>query len=432
MSSTLRKSKRRTAVRPDFAASEATLRRQLVAGRHREEWEANVGAAEYRALRRLVVRAQNRGTRGGPRVYILPGIMGSRLGYRASGARTDTLLWIDPEEIQRGRLFELALPDYHGCRAVGVMVLNYLKLKLTLELAGFDVDFHPYDWRQGIDVLGHELHARLLRERHAPVALVAHSMGGLVGRMALSLDAPKRRTERRIGQVIMLATPHFGSFAPVMALRGVYPAVRKVATLDPTHSAESLTRQVFNTFPGLYHMLPCSPRDAGMPDWCDPAKWPGGTLAPRHALLRDARRARELLAGADERCALIVGVNQETVTAAARQGTELNYTLTRNGDGTVPLDLARLPGARTYYIDAHHGSIPANGMVCSAVVDLLRHGSTAKLPRSWRRRRGAGRAVSESALRQTDVRKHDWASLTLEQRRLLLMGLALPLRPKLP
>jgi hypothetical protein len=128
---------------------------------------------------------------------------------------------------------------------------------------------------------------------------------------------------------------------------------------------------------------------------------------------------------------LIAGVDQDTVTGAERRGRALRYTITRNGDGTVPVELARLAGADAYYVEAHHGSIPANSLVCSAVLDLLRRGRTSLLPRRWRRRRG-GSQVSESALRRTDVTKHDWASLTLEQHRMLLQGLALPLRTMPP
>lgn len=408
---------------PDFAASEARLRRQLLTGAHRAIWEANFGTAEYRHLRALAARAGRRRTHPGPRVYILPGIMGSKLGTARNGSRAQTLLWIDPEEIQRGALLQLALPAGRRFKALGVMVLTYLKLKLTLEIAGFDVQFHPYDWRLGIDVLGRLLHERLQRDRAKQVMVVAHSMGGLIARVAQGLEAAGGT--KRIARLILLGTPNYGSFAPVMALRGVYPAVRKVATLDPRHSAETLTRRVFNTFPGLHHMLPAPERFAAW-NLYDPANWPAGTLGPRRSLLRDVARMRGLLAAADGRVSEVIGIDQDTITGMGRSNGEFEYFITRNGDGTVPVEMARLPGARTYYVRENHASLPANSLVCSAVLDLLRTGATRRLARRWRGKPGL-RPISESALRQTDVQKFDWAALSVLERRLLLQGLVLPM-----
>src|SRR5688572_28475319 len=73
---------------PGFAASEAQLRRQLLQGAHREIWEENLGVAEYRHLRKLARTAAKMHAGRGPRVYILPGIMGSKLGGKENGART--------------------------------------------------------------------------------------------------------------------------------------------------------------------------------------------------------------------------------------------------------------------------------------------------------------------------------------------------------
>lgn len=406
-----------------IGASETRLRHMLVAGKRRQELQEALGADEYAQLHSLAVRAAAHRRPGGPRVYILPGIMGSKLGYRRRGARADTLVWIDPEQIEHGRLLELALPAGSRCHPLGVMVLNYLKLKLTLELAGFDVDFHPYDWRQGIDALGRELGQRLAKERARSVALVAHSMGGLVSRAALGGASGKK-----IGQLIMLATPNGGSFAPLLALRGVYPAVRRVATLDPGHSAERLTQKVFGTFPGLYHMLP-PPQYCGGLNLYDAANWPAGRPAPRRPLLRGIARVRAGLAGADRRCIVIAGVNQETVTGAVRSGGAFEYRVTRNGDGTVPLALARLDGARTYHVEENHASIPANSLVCSSVVDLLHNGKTSRLEMQWHQR-SAARPLSETQLRQTEVQKRAWPSLPSAEQRRLLQGLVFPVPTK--
>ncbi len=76
-------------------------------------------------------------------------------------------------------------------------------------------------------------------------------MGGLVARLALG----RQRTER-ITRVVQLGAPNHGSFAPVLALRGVYPTVRKLAAIDRRHTAEDLARIVFRTLPALHELLP--------------------------------------------------------------------------------------------------------------------------------------------------------------------------------
>lgn len=411
---------RRTRTRPpaDFNADETQLRQQLMSGKG--ALQEYLGPAQYHELQALTLQAERRRTRGGPRVLVLPGIMGSTIGRSRSGLLPDDLLWVDPIEVCAGRLLELALPRGNRYRALGVMLLSYLKLKLRLEIAGFDASFHPFDWRQNIDVLGKELHERLRRERAARVSLVAHSMGGLVSRAALTLDK-----EHKVDKLIMLGTPNFGSFAPVQALRGIYPAVRKIAALDLRNSPEDLARRVFTTFPGVYQLLPAPDRFDGV-DIYDAAVWPGGGPVPHQTLLSDVARVRKGLASADERFTLIAGVNQETVTSMTRSDGAFEYRAGRDGDGTVPLDFALLPGCRTYYVEESHGSLANNNTVASATIDLLRSGTTSRLPNEWRRTRAATRAVPETELRSQFPEKRNWNQIAIDERRMLLEGIVLP------
>jgi len=371
---------------------------------------ANFGEDEYRELRQLAQTVAARRVRGGPRVLILPGIMGSKIGK--PGRLRDDVLWLDPAEVVAGKLTDLALPRGRALRPVGVMLFGYLKLKLTLQLHGFDAAFHPFDWRLGIDELGRELAARIAKER-TPVRIVAHSMGGLVARAALHLPG-----NERITQVIQLGTPNSGSFAPVQALRATYPTVRKIAALDLAHTAEELATRVFRTLPGLYQMLPSAEGHPDL-DFFDPRSWPKD-MAPDAALLADARKVRETLAPADERCCLVMGVNQETVTGARRAKDTFEYSITRQGDGTVPMALAAWPGARTWYAEETHGGLTKNATVAAAVIDLLRHGNTQQLPSKWSRKRGVATKVADAELRHRASRKVRWSDLSLESRRRLL------------
>src|SRR5262249_50727040 len=170
------------------------------------------------------------------------------------------------------------------------------------------------------------------------VMIVAHSMGGLVSRAAMA-----REGMQKVERVVLLGTPNRGSFAPVQALRGVYAVVRKIARLASNgQSAESLAAEVFSTFPSLYHLLPAPDFDAGF-DLFDVEAWPNSGPRPVAPLLNDARTLSQRLARGDERFVNIVGAGQETVTRATRQRDQFIYTITRQGDGTVPLECAELP-----------------------------------------------------------------------------------------
>src|SRR5262249_47367726 len=144
-------------------------------------------------------------------------------------------------------------------------------------------------------------------------------------------------------RLVLIGTPNCGSFAAVLALRGVYPAVRKMAALDPNHTPEALAARVFNTFPGLHHLLPAREIFSDF-DLYDSGNWPDDGMGPRQALLQDIDLVRGLLAPPDERFVSIVGVNQETVVGLRKAVSAFDYLANHEGDGTVPLPSAVLPG----------------------------------------------------------------------------------------
>ena len=373
------------------------------------------GEAEYQELRRLAQRATQRTVRGGPRVLVLPGIMGSKLGSK------NDLLWIDPIDVIRGKLTKLALNGSSKYGPQGVILLAYLKMKLRLKIAGFDADFYDFDWRKSIVDLGKELAAHVKTQSADSVSIVAHSMGGLVTRAALKHD-----TKLKLGRLVMLGTPNFGSFVPVEAFRATYDIVRKVGAIDLKNSPEELAEKVFKTFPGLHEMLP-SPQRYTAVDLYDAASWPNDAPVPRQAMLDAAKRAQSELADADSRFYLIAGVNQETTTGVAVKNGTFEYEISREGDETVPLAFALLPGATTYYVEESHGSLPNNNLVASAVIDILRSGATSLLPDKYtppptRRRR----TVRDEQLRVDPYGGRTYPELSQRERRELLEGLVSP------
>jgi pimeloyl-ACP methyl ester carboxylesterase len=408
-----------------FAWTDDEVERLLATGEHRRELIAYFGAREHTELARLARKAAGTPTKPDTRVLVVPGIMGSQLGMRRPAPLPDDVLWVDPIDIELGRLTSLRLPGTAPVISLGAVLYSYRRVKLHLRAAGFSAAFFDYDWRLGVDELGRALAERVLAEAAGSVMIVGHSMGGLVTRAALSLPGMEK-----VRRVVLMGTPNFGSFAPVQALRGTYAVVRKIARLVRNSSAETMATEVFTTFPSLYQMLPSADRNGG-PDLFDASEWPEADPRPNTKLLAKAKPVRDSLAPPDERFATIVGVGHETVTAVARRNGEFEYTITRRGDGTVPSVSAELPGALTHYARTAHSDLTRDPCVAAAVVDLLRSGRTLRLPTRWASRTRAEAFVRDSQLRRTHVEKVDWAGMEPEQRRMFLQNLNEPPQLKL-
>ena len=94
--------------------------------------------AELAALARTTTR-KRKSRAPQRRVYLLPGIMGSQLGFIRGGKRPNDILWLDPIDIAFGRLTELRMSDTSRIVALGAMNYSYLKLTLSLRKAGFSL-----------------------------------------------------------------------------------------------------------------------------------------------------------------------------------------------------------------------------------------------------------------------------------------------------
>lgn len=330
--------------------------------------------AELKALARKT-RTTRRSRAGVQRtVYLLHGIMGSELGYkRHLLIDWNDVIWLGLSDILMGNLSRLAIGSDSKIEALGFLPGVYLMMRLELEGAGFRVVEFAYDWRQSVATLGARLKQAIEKEKR-PVSVVAHSMGGLVTRAAF------KQGMKNVDRFIMLATPNHGSLAPVEAMRGQYGLARMISKADFANSSEELARKVFSTFPGLYQMILGAAQHPGA-DLFQSESWPTNGPQPRPELLKSGSQVQQLLAVPEDTpdvpWYLIAGVSQATKVEARVERQRFLYKVTDEGDGTVPLVSALLPGVKqTWFAAAGHGFFANDGKVRAATVDILFHGDT--------------------------------------------------------
>ena len=399
-------------------------------GKHARDLAAYFGADEYQRLLRLMASLPRAdGGAGGTtppgaarvatgaaprtRVYLLPGMLGSQLGtWRGSGQPPD-LLWIDPADVVGGFLSDLRLPEGADIHSLGIIAYSYLSLKLELNCAGFDVRLWDYDWRRDIVQLGAALAQDLARDPAPDIRIVAHSMGGLLARAAL------HGAGDRVSQLITLGTPHHGSFSALQALRGSYSVVRRLAALDGRFGAEVLAANVFGSFPSLYQMLP----DTLLADTLElgtPAAWPRTGPQPDAHLLELRAALPAALAPLDGRVHCVVGMHQPTIVAAAARAGEFRYTVTLQGDGTVPVHSAAVT-PDCHYVVCEHGDLPRDAGVAQCCVELLQDRRSSALSPVLTQADTAPDAVPSLEIGDDELalsypERVDWQSLSAEAR----------------
>jgi PGAP1-like protein len=384
---------------------DAELSELLASGAARRELTAVFGAAEYGVLAALARQAQRVKHHHAEPVYILPGIMGTQLGAARDSPAPADLLWLDPQDVIDGGLERLRLPAAGALHPLGAIPYSYLPLQLRLRAAGYRVVVHDYDWRTSLNEVAHALSVRLCADPAPSLAIVAHSMGGLIARGAMRLPGFER-----VRRLITLGAPHSGSFGAVQAIRGTYPVVRRLAALDRHHDAESLATRVFSTFPSIHQLLPAKQLSPEA-DLFDTGHWPRTGPQPDPDLLQDARSFVAALPASDARWIAISGTHQRTVVDLRLAEDDFHYEIGDAGDGTVPLASAQLAGCDNYYVRCEHSALPRSVSVARAVVELLRHGRTSRLSTQRGPLLGRQVTVSDRELRSTWNEKVDWAKL---------------------
>ena len=188
-------------------------------------------------------------------MIFIPGVMGSSLQSKTLGS----LFWLDLRNLARLnglQLREDGLTDLDPA-------LEVSPVGLTMEYEGFLAaslrhetlchETFPYDWRKPWSVSAErlkELVDRLwTKNGREPIHLVCHSMGGLVARSMLVKY--KNELEDKIGRIVFIGTPHYGTPAIAGYLKNHLWGMEELVLL-----ATKLSRETFRSLWGVLGLLP--------------------------------------------------------------------------------------------------------------------------------------------------------------------------------
>ncbi len=315
-----------------------------------------------------------------PSVFILPGILGSELGYG------NNLLWLDLKDVFRGRLERLDLhrENPKDMRPFRMFPRYYNELASFLG-SSHDVVPFAYDWRISMQVEAKRFALELARQLDGsalPVRILAHSMGGLIARLAFasSPDLWERFKDKEGCRLVMLGTPHQGSFSIPRMLMGKEKTTGMIAAIDLVNLEEDLLKMI-RRFPGILELLPVDDHR----DFFDERVWAAmknaeqrGWHTPIDDDLAMARDTWRLLGNAPIDSAnmiYVAGKAERTPIDLTIDGSEVRFQATAAGDGRVPW--ASIPKALpTFYVAAEHGDLPRHEQAFGGYLDLLQQGTT--------------------------------------------------------
>jgi pimeloyl-ACP methyl ester carboxylesterase/tetratricopeptide (TPR) repeat protein len=331
---------------------------------------AGSGAATCRS-------ATARSTVGLPTLFILPGVMGTRLKDNAG------LLWLNQARLSADGMKPLALEN-EGVQIDGIVQMGYQRLEEHFSSSHHVVLF-PYDWRRSVADAAKNL-ANQVEACHRNgelVRIIAHSMGGLVARAMIALNPGLwDAVVTRGGRMVQLGTPNKGSFVIPRILWGVEATVQMLAMLDPRQSKKQVC-EILALYPGLVEMLPET--DDGRffnPEWWTTDRAQLGS--PKEVELKAAAALRAKISTGNTRgIVYVAGVGVNTPADLVFEGDEPVWRLTDEGDGTVPYSLGFIPGIEPYYVEETvHGELADKPEAFPAYEDLLVAGVTNRLSRT--------------------------------------------------
>ncbi len=333
---------------------------------------------------RGVTTARRAPTPNAPVVFVLPGVMGSRLDVNGQ------CVWLDKLKMAGGAIAELALDK--KVKPAALLAEYYQPWADAIANYGEAVLF-PYDWRQSVqdnaDELARQVSGVLDRVgTQRAVQFAAHSMGGLVVRTMIARHPELWRsiTQHDDARLVMLGTPNQGSHAMAALLLGRDTLIQLLAIADFSHSLNDILG-IIKRFPGVLELLPHKSDDF---DYFSEAGWKALEVAtgfqskgaPDKADLQRAARIRDVLASSPidpRRMYYIAGCGEPTVERVEKNGDMIELVNTLEGDGSVlwrtgiPEELRE---TNTWYAEVSHGDLTGDATSVGACVEILRSGTT--------------------------------------------------------
>jgi pimeloyl-ACP methyl ester carboxylesterase len=332
-----------------------------------------------------------------PIVFLLPGIMGSHIKLDKDR------VWFHPLRMCTGGMSDLKLGAQGKVEPDGWMDRSYEALARHLADT-HEVRPFVYDWRLSIgnaaQLFGTELDKAMAdaRQRKQPLRIVAHSMGGLVARLALKgrWDAFKAIPGSRL---LQLGTPNKGSHSIVTVLMGRDDFVQTIERwFDWKHDMREFL-EIVRDFPGVLELLPWRGENgfaSDGADYFDAGLWQTWFardqdkkrdrtwVPPQKGPLEKALAAvRELdAAELDPSCTLYVAGKAPTPAAVRVVNGKVQIGWIDEGDGRVPWKTGIPPGVPAWYTDVSHGDLANHEKAFAAYLELIETGDTRQLTRT--------------------------------------------------
>lgn len=343
-------------------------------------------------------------------LFVVPGFAGSELRVGNAEGRK---YWVSPATLVAGGMFRMRLHDNgvdphpgNGVSLVGGKPLEDFydplidRLKSDLEDDGYEIKPWGWDWRKSIAGSAERLAADIeaAATPQEPAVLVAHSAGGLVSRRAY-WELKQKGKENLVRRIVTLGTPHSGTYAPidvfckdnetVNQITGATGLAQYVIGKPPSYipapvpSKEKFS-EIFGTWPGLYDLMPLIDQkgteiDPNLPtayqsgnypeDHGVKSKWLDHTQIHWHTWLRseESKPPPWVLT-------CVAGDGYETtnrVTDPLKLGTPQALGTTTDGDGTVTLHSALLPGVPHVTVSVDHQGLTVKDDALDLLKDLV-------------------------------------------------------------
>jgi CHAT domain-containing protein/pimeloyl-ACP methyl ester carboxylesterase len=343
-----------------------------------------------------------------PIVILVPGIMGTHL--KVAGTR----VWIEFGKIAEGEFSHLT-GDASGIDTDGVVKMTYQALGNFLS-SSHEVLYYPYDWRLSLHGKGKEFAVymdqvlKTARTNKRPVRILAHSMGGLLVRMAAVLSGEKREGNgwwetfraQTGNRLILAGTPNNGSWTVPYVLTGRDSVIGMLTTVDLRHNKRDILK-IVSGFEGFLEMLPPDDGEGCFkPEtwqkWqaADGGSWPAPDAAP----LAKCRETRKDLDDFDfdrekDLVRYVAGCADETPSGARVSGGRLVFDSSPLGDGRVLWATGIPPGIKVWYVGAKHGDLLNYERAFKGLSEIVGMGETTLLPIAPPAQRGEGAVAGE-------------------------------------